>query len=123
MTISGRPPDLEVHADDLGRIGHEAFVLQERLRKAGDVSRGSEGGGATSSAAGELKRHNFSMGEALTTTLHKWESQLSSLRQACGVISDHLDFSASSRAEEDAKLAKSFGGQPATASDILKYFK
>ncbi|WP_078966136.1 hypothetical protein [Streptomyces sp. WM6378] len=117
--------DLVVHQDDLGRVGHEAFLLHGRLLKAGDVTRGAQGSGATADAATALDHEGFTMGSALTVTVTTWGSQVKTLLQACADISNHLDYSAASHSSDDAWIGASLqhrNGAPAPVSEISKYF-
>ncbi|KUJ67821.1 hypothetical protein ACZ90_25010 [Streptomyces albus subsp. albus] len=111
-------PDLMVYADDLGAIGSAAFTLHERLRKAGDITRGAEGDGNTATAARVLAKENLVTGSALSTTSEVWNSQLKTVLQACATISDHLDYSVRLHSQEDKKIAASM-----PVSEISKYFR
>ncbi|MFI1175664.1 hypothetical protein [Streptomyces melanogenes] len=124
---SGGPDsgDLVVHSDDLGKVGHEAFLLHGRLLKAGNVTRGAQGSGSTAEAAAALGHEGFTMGSELTTTVETWNSQLKTLLQACAHISNHLDYSVAAHASDDAWVAASLKhrtGAPASVSEISKYF-
>ncbi|WP_431044597.1 hypothetical protein ACQUSR_23575 [Streptomyces sp. P1-3] len=126
VASSGGPSDLIVRQDDLGRIGHAAFMLHGRLKKAGDITRGAEDEGATAKAAAALTSHNFAMGAALTTTATVWGDQLRTLLQACAHVSNHLDYTKRSHAAEDAKIAASLGhrdGSAVSVSEISKYYR
>lgn len=117
--------ELVVHKDDLGKVGHEAFLLHGRLQKAGDVTHGERGPGATVEAASALGNEGFTMGAALTTTVETWNSQLMTLLQACAHISNHLDYSVAAHSSDDAWVAASLkhrNGAPASVSEISKYF-
>ncbi|MEU1790965.1 hypothetical protein ABZ553_34860 [Streptomyces sparsogenes] len=118
--------DLIVYQDDLGQVGHEAFLLHERLRKAGDMTRGAKDDGQTAKAASALTTHHFTLGGALTSMAVIWNDQLKTLLQACAHISNHLDYSKNSQAHTDAKIAADMAGRDGTAmpvSEISKYYK
>ncbi|MEU5646782.1 hypothetical protein [Streptomyces milbemycinicus] len=122
----GGSGDLIVHQDDLGRVGHEAFLLHDRLKKAGDMTRGAKDDGSTAKAAGVLTTHHFTLGGALTTMAMTWNDQLKTLLQACAHISNHLDYSKKSQAHTDAKIAADMARRDGTAmpvSEISKYYK
>ncbi|MCQ8194591.1 hypothetical protein [Streptomyces rugosispiralis] len=118
--------DLVVNQDDLGRVGHEAYMLHGRLKKAGDITRGAKDDGSTAKAATVLSSHHFTMGDALTTTAMMWNDQLKTLLQACAHISNHLDYTKKSHSNEDAKIAASMArrdGGAMPVSEISKYYK
>ncbi|KUM68872.1 hypothetical protein [Streptomyces curacoi] len=126
---SGGGGDLVVNQDDLGTVGHEAFLLCEGLRREADVAgagANKDGVGSTTQAATSLKSHNFAMGGALETTVEIWTSQVKSVLQACAHISNHLDYSKKLHASEDAKVAAVISrddGSAVPVSEISKYFK
>jgi hypothetical protein len=118
--------DLIVYQDDLGRVGHEAFLLHDRLKKAGDLTRGAKDEGSTTKAASVLSTHHFALGDALTTMAMVWNDQFKTLLQACAHISNHLDYSKYSQANTDAKIAADMAHRDGTAisvSEISKYYK
>ncbi|MDX2933176.1 hypothetical protein [Streptomyces ipomoeae] len=121
--------DLVVNQDDLGAVGHEAFVLYDGLQKGADIAgagANKEGVGSTMQAAAELKSHGFATGGALQTTVEIWTSQVKSVLQACAHISNHLDFSKKLHAGDDAKIAAVIGswdGSAVSVSELDKYFK
>ncbi|MEU8548869.1 hypothetical protein AB0C81_18065 [Streptomyces roseoverticillatus] len=122
----GGAAGLVVHADDLGAVGHEAYLLHEGLRKAGDVARGAEGGeGNTANAVAELKRENFATAGAISTAVEVWNSQLKTVLQACAHISNHLDYSTAAHARDDAEIAADLieAKRAVAVSEIEKYFK
>ncbi|WEV27191.1 hypothetical protein OYE22_19800 [Streptomyces sp. 71268] len=117
---------LVVHQEDLGRVGHEAFLLHGRLKKAGDIARGAAGEGSTAKAAATLTSHNFTLGEALTTMSAIWDDQVKTLLQSCAHISNHLDFSKKSHTREDKEIAATMShrdGSAMTASEIAQYYR
>ncbi|MEU8824754.1 hypothetical protein [Streptomyces sp. NPDC048636] len=122
----GGSADLIVRADDLGAVGHEAYILHERLRKAGDVTRGAkDGNGHTAEAVAALKRENFATAVALGAAVETWHSQLTTALQACAHISNHLDHSKRAYAREDRKIAADLdrSKRAMTVSEIEKYFR
>ncbi|GGV83800.1 hypothetical protein MTQ10_29650 [Streptomyces sp. XM83C] len=125
---AGRP-DLVVHQDDLGAVGHEAFQLHARLRHQADIAGAGadeNGSGTTMQAAAELKSHHFSMGSALETTVSVWTTQVKAVLQALAHISNHLDYSKKTHAHDDAKIAADMrcrDGSPVPVSVLSSYFK
>lgn len=109
----GGGADLDVNQDKLGRIGSAAFELHGKLSTAGNHARGS-----TSEAATMFTAHGFLTGAALRTVHDTWNSQLNTLLDACANISNHLDHSAASHAEEEAKIKAALA-----TSKINEYFK
>ncbi|MBT3154891.1 hypothetical protein HTV45_29155 [Streptomyces sp. CHD11] len=122
-------PDLVVRQDDLGAVGHDAFVLHGDLVKKVDIAGAglnSDQAGSTHQAASALSRSNFTMGGELMTTLSVWESQVKAVRQACAHISNHLDFSKKLHADDDAEIAAvimSRDGSAMPVSELDKYFR
>ncbi|MFJ8006503.1 hypothetical protein [Streptomyces fagopyri] len=125
----GGGADLVVDQDDLGAVGHEAFVLYGELHRTTDIAgAGADkaGAGSTTQSAAALKSHGFEMGGALETTVEVWTSQARSVLQACAHISNHLDFSKKLHAEQDARIAAVLQGPDGSAesvSELDKYFK
>ncbi|WP_329290112.1 hypothetical protein [Streptomyces sp. NBC_01455] len=125
----GGGADLVVNQDDLGAVGHEAFILYGELHKKTDIAgAGADKGGAgsTMQSAAALKSHGFEMGGALEQTVSVWTSQAKSVLQACAHISNHLDFSKKLHAEQDAEIAAVLQGRDGSAesvSELDKYFK
>ncbi|MFE5482344.1 hypothetical protein [Streptomyces sp. NPDC056527] len=121
--------NLVVNQDDLGGVGHEAFMLHSRLQKGADIAgAGSdkEGAGSTMQAAAALKGSNFALGGELEATVSVWTSQVKSVLQACAHISNHLDYSKKTHAENDAAIAASLrnrDGSAVTVSRLAEYFK
>ncbi|MCT9087313.1 hypothetical protein N4G70_00340 [Streptomyces sp. ASQP_92] len=91
--------DLVAHADDLGVIGSDAYKLYDGFRRDGDHARA-----ATFEAARALSADNFTSGAALLKLHDTWQSQYTTLRDACAQISNHLDYSASRHAKDDARV-------------------
>ncbi|MEW1872474.1 hypothetical protein AB0420_31000 [Streptomyces caelestis] len=126
---AGGKPDLVVQQDDLGAVGHDAFVLHGDLVKKVDIAgSGMNSGhaGSTHQAASALSKSNFTMGDELMRTLTVWESQVKAVRQACAHISNHLDFSKKRHAADDAEIAavvRNRNGSAVPVSELGKYFK
>ncbi|WP_406324720.1 hypothetical protein [Streptomyces niveus] len=125
----GSRSDLVVNQDDLGAVGHEAFVLHSDLGKQVDIAGAgadNSGSGSTMQAAASLKIHNFALGPTLETTVSTWTSQQKSLLQACAHISNHLDYSKASYAKDDDAIEASIRGRDGSAlpvSRLNEYFK
>lgn len=126
---TGGKPDLVARQDDLGAVGHDAFVLHGDLVKKVDIAgagMNSDHAGSTHQAASALSGSNFTMGDELMTTLTVWESQVKAVRQACAHISNHLDFSKKLHASDDAEIAAAIMGRDGSempVSELSKYFK
>ncbi|MFH9861717.1 hypothetical protein [Streptomyces sp. NPDC017202] len=121
--------DLVVNQDDLGAVGHEAYLLWDELRTTSDIAGAGadkSGAGSTGQAASTLTSHGFAMGAALTRTVEIWTSQSKSVLQACAHISNHLDFTKKLHAEDDAKIAAqtaAVDGGSLSVSVLSKYFQ
>ncbi|MGW0554112.1 hypothetical protein ACWDZ6_07935 [Streptomyces sp. NPDC002926] len=126
---SGSNPDLVVTQDDLGSVGHEAFRLHDQLQKKADIAGADSdkrGAGSTAQAAKELSDRNLTMGAELLTTLSVWDSQVKTVRQMCAHISNHLDYSKKSHAENDRAIEAALrhrDGSAVSVSEISKYVK
>lgn len=124
----GGDGDLVVHQDDLGAVGHEAFVLHGELKKKADIAgtgADKSGSGSTMQAAAALKSHHLGLGAELETTVEVWTSQVKHVLQACAHISNHLDFSKKLHARDDALIAAEVRGRtgPVPVSALNDYFK
>ncbi|MGW0706406.1 hypothetical protein ACWD4G_10670 [Streptomyces sp. NPDC002643] len=120
--------DLVVHQDDLGAVGHEAFVLHGELKKKADIAgmgADQNGSGSTMQAAAVLKSHNLGLGSELESTVEIWTSQVKHVLQACAHISNHLDYSKKLHAQEDVGIAAEISGRtgPLPVSALNDYFK
>ncbi|MGW0701869.1 hypothetical protein ACWD0A_21630 [Streptomyces sp. NPDC002867] len=111
---SGGAADLVVNKDDLGVVGHEAYVLYGRLSRDGDHARPS-----TFNAAIALTNGGFTSGSELLKVHDRWNKQLRTLLDACARISNHLDYTKSTHAKNDADIA----GNLLSVSKINEYFK
>ncbi|MGW2836857.1 hypothetical protein ACWCWD_03545 [Streptomyces sp. NPDC001493] len=125
----GGAGDFVAHQDDLGAVGHEAFVLHSQLGKQADIAGAGmdkDGAGSTMQAAATLKTHNFTLGTTLEKTVSVWDGQVKSLLQACAHISNHLDYSKALHADDDALIAASLrqgNGEEIPVSRLNEYFK
>ncbi|MER6820214.1 hypothetical protein ABT316_11735 [Streptomyces cellulosae] len=120
-------PDLMVHQDDLGAVGHEAFVLHGDLKKRADIAGmglDKNGSGSTMRAAAECRTRDLGLGPELEVTVEVWSSQVKHVLQACAHISNHLDYSQKLYAEEDAKIAAEIRSRTGTlpVSVLNDYF-
>ncbi|MFG2781285.1 hypothetical protein ACGFY7_25970 [Streptomyces prunicolor] len=121
--------DLIVRQDDLGAVGHEAYLLHTEFRAKADIAgRGSDknGTGSTMQAAAALKGHNFTMGDGLSLTVEVWSTQVKSLLQACAHISNHLAYSKKLHAQDDASIAADLqrrDGSAVSVSALNDYFE
>ncbi|MFB7917703.1 hypothetical protein [Streptomyces sp. NPDC056061] len=106
--------DLAVNQDNLGAIGHEAYGLHTRLSKEGDHARPS-----TFDAATALTNGNFSSGSALLKVHDRWNTHLRTLLDSCAQISNHLDYSKSAHAKDDAQIV----GDLLAVSKLNEYLK
>jgi hypothetical protein len=121
---AGGQGDLVVHQDDLGAVGHEAFVLHGRLHdNVNMAAAGADGAGngSTAQAASALKSSNFVMGAALEETVEVWTTQVKAVLQACAHISNHLDYSKKLHAQNDTTIAADLSGM--SVSRLNEYFK
>ncbi|MEU6863750.1 hypothetical protein ABZ924_10810 [Streptomyces sp. NPDC046876] len=120
-TGSGPSPDLVVTQDDLGAVGHEAFLLHGQLRGKADIA----GTGATARAASECTTRNLTMGSELSVTLPTWDSQVKTVLQMYAHISNHLDFSKKAHADDEAIAAslRHRDGSAMSVSEIQRYVK
>ncbi|WP_262064000.1 hypothetical protein [Streptomyces sp. STR69] len=120
--------DLVVHQDDLGAVGHEAYILHDQLRQRVDIAgagSGRSGSGSTTQAGEELKGSGFAMGSALVTTVSVWTSQVKSVLQAVAHISNHLDYSKKLHAQDDTQISAEIRGRDGSAmsvSSLSRYF-
>ncbi len=124
----GAVGELVVHQDDLGAVGHEAYILHDQLRQRVDIAgagSGKSASGSTMQAGEELKGSGFVMGPALVTTVSIWTSQVKSVLQAVAHISNHLDYSKKLHAQDDTQISAEIRGQDGSAmsvSSLSRYF-
>ncbi|NXY98630.1 hypothetical protein HYE82_30480 [Streptomyces sp. BR123] len=121
---SSPAPDLVVTQDDLGAVGHEAFLVHGQLRGKADIA--GAGTGATARAAAECSTRNLALGPELSATLSTWDSQVKTVLQMYAHISNHLDFSKKAHADNDEAIAASLrhrDGSAMSVSEIQRYVK
>ncbi|WP_306300604.1 hypothetical protein [Streptomyces sp. NRRL B-24572] len=102
-------------------MGHEAYVLHEQLREGADIAgvgSGKNGEGSTVQAANELSSRHMTMGSELLTTLSVWDSQVKTVLQMCAHISNHLDYSKRSYAQNDKHIEDSLRHRDGTAVSV-----
>lgn len=92
--------DLIIRDDDMGKIGHAAFLLHRHLLSAGTHAQSD-----TEAAAKSLKSDGFETGVALAKAARAWQDQMEVLADSCGHISNHLDYSVKSANENDDFIA------------------
>ncbi|QKW29731.1 hypothetical protein HUT11_29140 [Streptomyces seoulensis] len=120
--------DLVAHADDLGAVGHEAYILWDGIRSEADIAGAGAGKGDTGStmqAAAALKSHGFATGGALETTVSVWTTQVKSVLQACAHISNHLDYTKARHSADDAQISAELrrrDGSAVSVSALNGYF-
>ncbi|MFI5974869.1 hypothetical protein [Streptomyces sp. NPDC051452] len=115
--------DLVVKYDDMGEIGHAAFLLHQHLSSAGKHAQSH-----SQAAAKSLGNNGFDMGAALAEADGGWQAQLQVLVDACAQISNHLDYSVkSSRRDDDfiatqisaSRISQYLDVPPATSDDVV----
>ncbi|CAL9423325.1 hypothetical protein SUDANB106_01918 [Streptomyces sp. enrichment culture] len=94
--------ELTVKQKDLAAIGDAAFRLRERLVKDGDRAR------ASSYAAASALSRDFEIGSALDYVTTRWRDQLRTLTDACGHISNHLEYSNKAHADNEQHISGLF---------------
>ncbi|MEU6382426.1 hypothetical protein ABZ847_02580 [Streptomyces bauhiniae] len=104
---------LVVNRDDLGAIGNDAYDLLGRLGKDGDVARAS-----TFDAATALTNHDFASGAAVLKVHDFWQTHLRTLLDACGQISNHLDYSKARHAKDEVKIVGELAQISALTDDM-----
>ncbi|GHJ37590.1 hypothetical protein [Streptomyces sp. TS71-3] len=118
---NARDGDLVVHDDELGKLGNMAHDLRDRLSVEGDYARAS-----TFDASVQLFNDGLDTGSALTELHDAWNSQLSTLKEACAHISNHLDFTRGQHGKDDAAIqtgVRDVDGNLLTPSRINEYFE
>ncbi|MBD0743974.1 hypothetical protein [Streptomyces sp. CBMA152] len=104
--------DLILKYDDMGKIGHAAFLLHQHLSSAGKHAQPG-----TEAAAKSLGSDGFATGTALAKAGEGWQGQLQVLLDACAQISNHLDYSVKSSDQDDHAIAAQI--RVATISEYL----
>jgi hypothetical protein len=105
--------DLSVNEDHLGALGNAAYDLHTRLSTDGRKADASTG-----EAAALMKASGFRTGNALSTVHANFSSQVSTLLDACGNISNHLSYSAASHTREERAVKTTF-----TVSQITQFYR
>ncbi|MYS09191.1 hypothetical protein GTW71_22755 [Streptomyces sp. SID6041] len=93
---------LKVEQADLAAVGDAAFKLHQRLNTDGDHAK------VSTQAAGTAMKQDFALGPALTTVAEKWRGQVDTLLDACGHISNHLEYSKKTHADDEYTIATRF---------------
>lgn len=111
----GAQSDLTVNDDDLGKIGNMAFELYGRVQKKADDARPD-----THTAAIYLLNEGGldDLANALLTVNENWASQVSTLKDGFGLISNHLDFTRKAHARDERDIVLNIS----TPSKITEYF-
>ncbi|UNS96746.1 hypothetical protein MMF93_09640 [Streptomyces tubbatahanensis] len=128
MQLAGRPApggpggnggasDLVVHDDELGKLGNMAYDLRHQLGVDGKHART-----ASYEAAGSLADDGFDMGTALSEACDSWDTKLKTLGDACGQISNHLDYSRGAHAKDEDRITSQMSSI-AKLDEYLKYDK
>ncbi|WP_233522031.1 hypothetical protein [Streptomyces triticagri] len=102
-----------MHDNELGALGSHAYGLRERLRRDADQARAG-----TFAAATSLFNGGLDLGAALTQLSEAWNTQSRTLVDACGHISNHLDFTRSQHSKDDVKVATEV-----STSRITEYYR
>ncbi|EFL22135.1 conserved hypothetical protein [Streptomyces himastatinicus ATCC 53653] len=113
--------DLVVHDDQLGKLGDMGRDLRERLSTYGDHARQT-----TFDASIELFNDGMDTGSALTELHDAWNTKLTTLKEACAHISNHLDYTRSAHRKDEDKIItgmKNAEGKAMTVSRIYEYIK
>ncbi|MEU3249861.1 hypothetical protein [Streptomyces sp. NPDC006997] len=112
------PPggDLRVNQQDLAAVGDSAFDLRNDL-----ITQDTDASASTATAGSGLSTQGFELGPALKHVGTRWDEQLQSLKDACGHISNHLEFTKRVHRENEyyvygtissiATLDEGFGGK------------
>ncbi|MEU3303385.1 hypothetical protein ABZ729_26770 [Streptomyces sp. NPDC006678] len=117
----GGSGDLVVHDDVLGKLGDMARSLREQLSNYGDHARV-----ATFEASNDLFNSGLDMGAGLLQVHDAWNTKLATLKEACGHISNGLDYSRSTHRKTEQKLVlgmNALDGTPMTQSRIYDQIK
>ncbi|EKX65770.1 hypothetical protein [Streptomyces ipomoeae] len=98
---SGKYGDLKVSQGDLAKIGEHAFDLHGKLWDKGRSALSS-----SDKAAGDLSKQGFALGGGLQHVSTRWEEQLTSLRDACAHISNHMTVSKKIHSGDDHYIGR-----------------
>jgi hypothetical protein len=88
--------DLVASQGDLSNIGKKAFDLYNDL-----WDKGRRAVPSSERAAGTLSKDGFALGGGLQHVATRWDEQLSSLRDACAHISNHMRVTKNLHASDD----------------------
>ncbi|MEV0641333.1 hypothetical protein AB0I77_41710 [Streptomyces sp. NPDC050619] len=88
--------DLVASQGDLSNIGKKAFALYNDL-----WDKGRRAVPSSETAAGSLSKDGFALGGGLQHVATRWDKQLSSLRDACAHISNHMTVTKKLHADDD----------------------
>ncbi|MEV7427084.1 hypothetical protein [Streptomyces sp. NPDC091212] len=104
--------DLIVNDEELGKIGHAAYVLHGKL-----MADGKHAQQQSETASDSLQSDGFATGVALNKFSKAWKTQVKTLLDGCAHISNHLDYSIKSKRKEDEQIETTI-----RASKIADYF-
>ncbi|MFG3255705.1 hypothetical protein [Streptomyces sp. NPDC048172] len=107
-------PNLVVNNDSLGALGNMAYELRERIRVDSDHARP-----ATFDASIELFNDGLDMGSALTELHDAWSTKTTTLKDACGRISNHLDYTKAKHAKDEVHVQ----GEMSSIAKLDKWMK
>ncbi|MFI7244287.1 hypothetical protein [Streptomyces qinglanensis] len=111
----GSNADLTVHDDELGRIGNMAFELHGRVKKKADDARSE----THAAAIYLLNEGGFDdLSDALLKVNDNWNTQVTTLKNGFGLISNHLDFTRKAHAKDERDIVLGMENP----SKITKYF-
>jgi len=113
--------DLIVHDDELGKIGNIAYRLHGRVQKTADDARAE-----THTAAVHLLNEGGldELAGALLKVNDNWNTEVGTLKEGFGLISNHLDFTRKRHAEDERDIVlgmKDAAGRAMTRSRISDY--
>ncbi|MFE9335172.1 hypothetical protein [Streptomyces sp. NPDC007063] len=111
---SGGSLDLVVKDDELGKLGHLAYGLRQQLSSDGGHAATASGEAATS-----LTGEGLDMGAALGDLNEAWETKLKTLKDACGQLSEHLDYTRTASNRDEDKITEAMSSI-ATLDDRIK---
>lgn len=100
-TTPARTGDLKVGQAGLARIGTAAHDLYNQLWDKARVAVPT-----SDSAAGDLSKQGFALGEGLQHVSTRWEAQLKSLMDACAQISNHMQVTKTLHAGDEAYILR-----------------
>ncbi|MFJ4922731.1 hypothetical protein [Streptomyces sp. NPDC088725] len=95
--------DLKVNQSDLAAVGNAAFELHGKLSRLGGHAHAS-----SVSAGSGLRNESFAIGGALEHVAERWDEQVQSLLDACGHISNHLDYTKNAHTGDEVFIGGTF---------------